>query len=271
MPAPTKAPKGFQTIRYEVAEGVATVTFDRQDVYNAFNDQMSAEVLDALKQAAKDQAVRCVVITGAGRAFCAGQDLGSRNVAGFDAELHLGDSVRDRYNPIIRLIRALDKPVIAAVNGVAAGAGCSIALACDLRLASTKASLVQAFVRIGAAPDTGASFFLPRLVGLGRATELLFTGDKIDAADAERWGLVNRVAEPDAFPALVKEWAERLAKGPTRAMALAKRALNKAMDGDLEETLAWEAQMQELAGRSDDYREGVSAFTEKRLPVYTGR
>lgn len=265
------ADAGFQTIRYEVAEGVGTITFDRQDVYNAFNDQMSAEVLEALKRAAKDAEVRCVVITGAGRAFCAGQDLGSRNVAGFDQELHLGDSVRQRYNPIIKLIRTMDKPVIAAVNGVAAGAGCSIALACDLRLASTKASLVQAFVRIGAAPDTGASFFLPRLVGLGRATELLFTGDKIDAADAERWGLVNRVAEPDAFPALVQEWAEKLAKGPTRAMALAKRALNKAMDSDLDQLLEWEAHMQELAGRSDDYREGVSAFTEKRLPVYTGK
>ncbi len=265
------ADKGFTSIRYEVAENVGTITFDRQDVYNAFNDQMSAELLEALKRAARDAEVRCVVITGAGRAFCAGQDLGSRNVAGFDQALHLGDSVRDRYNPIIRLIRTMEKPVIAAVNGVAAGAGCSIALACDLRLASTKASFVQAFVRIGAAPDTGASFFLPRLIGLGRATELLFTGDKLDAADAERWGLVNRVAEPDAFPALVKEWGEKLAKGPTRAMALAKRALNKAMDEDLDTVLGWEAQMQELAGRSDDYREGVSAFTEKRLPVYTGQ
>lgn len=264
------APKAYQTIRYELADGVATITFDRQDVYNAFNDAMSGEVLDALKRCAKDPEVRCVVITGAGRAFCAGQDLGSRNVAGFDQELHLGDSVRERYNPIIKLIRTIDKPVIAALNGVAAGAGCSIALACDLRLASTKASMVQAFVRIGAAPDTGASFFLPRLVGLGRATELLFTGDKIDAADAERWGLVNRVAEPDAFPALVAEWGQKLAKGPTRAIALAKRALNRAMDEDLDTVLGYEAHMQELAGRSVDYREGVSAFTEKRLPVYTG-
>jgi 2-(1,2-epoxy-1,2-dihydrophenyl)acetyl-CoA isomerase len=260
----------FSTIRYEVQEGVATVTFNRPEVFNAFNDTMSGEVLAALKQAAKDQAVRCVVITGSGKAFCAGQDLGSRNVADFDAELHLGDSVRERYNPIIRLIRALDKPVVAALNGVAAGAGCSMALACDLRLASTKASLIQAFVKIGAAPDSGASFFLPRLVGLGRASELLFLGDKLDAAEAERWGLVNRVAEPEAFPELVKTYTQRLAAAPTRAIALAKRALNKAMDSDLVSTLDHEAWMQELAGRSSDYREGVRAFTEKRAPVYTG-
>jgi 2-(1,2-epoxy-1,2-dihydrophenyl)acetyl-CoA isomerase len=261
----------YQTIRWEVANGVGTLTFDRPDVYNAFNDDMSAEVFAALKEAAKDPAVRCVVVTGAGRAFCAGQDLNSRNVAGFDTVLHLGDSVRDRYAPIVRLIRTMDKPVVAAVNGVAAGAGCSIALACDLRLASSKASFVQAFVRIGAAPDTGTSFFLPRLVGLGRAMELLFTGDKLDAEQAERYGLVNRVAEPEAFPAMVKELAERLAQGPTKAMALAKRAVNRALECDLDELLGYEADMQEIAGRSADYREGVSAFTEKRLPVYTGQ
>lgn len=260
----------FTTIRYEVSEAVATLTFNRPEVFNAFNDLMSEEVLAALKQAAKDENVRCVVITGTGKAFCAGQDLGSRNVADFDAELHLGDSVRERYNPIIRLIRTMDKPVIAALNGVAAGAGCSMALACDLRLASTRASLIQAFVKIGAAPDSGASFFLPRLVGLGRAAELLFLGDKLEAAEAERWGLVNRVAEPEAFEELVKAYAQRLAQAPTRAIALAKRALNKALDSDLDATLEHEAWMQELAGRSADYREGVRAFTEKRAPVYTG-
>lgn len=265
------AQSAFTTIRYDVAEGVATITFDRPEVFNAFNDTMSAEVLAALKQAAKDSTVRCIVITGAGKAFCAGQDLGSRNVADFAGTLHLGESVRERYNPIIRLIRALEKPVLCALNGVAAGAGCSIALACDLRVASSKASLVQAFVRIGAAPDSGASFFLPRLVGLGRATELLFLGDKLEAVEAERWGLVNRVAEPDAFPQLVAELAGRLAAAPTRAIALAKRALNKAMDEDLEATLTHEAHMQELAGRSADYREGVGAFLEKRPPHYVGR
>ncbi len=260
----------YTTIRWEVANGVGTLTFDRPDVYNSFNDEMSDEVRKALAAAAKDPAVRCVVITGAGRAFCAGQDLNSRNVAGFDTELHLGDSVRDRYAPIVHLIRTMDKPVLAAVNGVAAGAGCSIALACDLRVASTKASFVQAFVRIGAAPDTGTSFFLPRLVGLGRATEMLFLGDKIDAETAERYGLANRVAEPEDFPQVVQELAERLAAGPTKAMGLAKRALNRAMESSLEELLGYEAHMQEIAGRSADYREGVSAFTEKRTPVYTG-
>ena len=261
----------YTTIRYEIAEGVATVTLDRPEVFNAFNDTMSAEVLAALKAASRDAAVRCVVITGAGKAFCAGQDLGSRSVADFDATLHLGESVRERYNPIIRLIRTMEKPVLCALNGVAAGAGCSIALACDMRVASTKASLVQAFVKIGAAPDSGASFFLPRLVGLGRAAELLFLGDKLEAAEAERWGLVNRVALPEDLPALVAELAGRLAAAPTRAIALAKRALNKALDTDLEATLDHEAHMQELAGRTRDYREGVSAFTEKRQPVYTGQ
>ncbi|MEB3197190.1 MAG: enoyl-CoA hydratase-related protein [Candidatus Sericytochromatia bacterium] len=265
------AAKTYTTIRYTVADGVATLTLARPEVFNAFNDTMSAEVHDALKQAAKDAGVRCVVITGEGKAFCAGQDLGSRSVADFDATLHLGDSVRDRYNPIIQTIRTMEKPVVAALNGVAAGAGCSIALACDLRLASTKASLVQAFVKIGAAPDSGASFFLPRLVGLGRAAELLFLGDKLEAAEAERWGLVNRTAEPEAFADLVDAFAKRLAAAPTRAIALAKRALNRAMDTDLASTLAHEAQMQELAGRSVDYREGVSAFLEKRPPQYVGR
>ncbi len=263
-------PADYQTIRWQVVDGVGTLMFDRPDVYNSFNDQMSAEVLACLKAAARNGMVRCVVITGAGRAFCAGQDLGSRTVAGFDEQLHLGDSVRDRYNPIVALIRNMEKPVIAAVNGVAAGAGCSLALACDLRLASTKASFVQAFVRIGAAPDTGTSFFLPRLIGLGRATELLFTGDKLDAETAERWGLVNKLAEPEVFPDMVQEYAKKLAVGPTKAMSLAKRALNRAMDVDLETLLAYEAHGQEIAGRTGDYREGVSAFTEKRLPVYTG-
>jgi 2-(1,2-epoxy-1,2-dihydrophenyl)acetyl-CoA isomerase len=260
----------YKTIHWKLTSAVGTLTFDRKDVYNSFNDQMSDEVFAALTAAAKDAAVRCVVITGAGRAFCAGQDLNSRNVSGFETPLHLGDSVRDRYAPIVRLIRTMDKPVLAAVNGVAAGAGCSIALACDLRVVSTKGSFVQAFVRIGAAPDTGTSFFLPRLVGLGRATEMLFLGDKIDAVTAERYGLANRVAEPEAFDEVVKELAERLANGPTKAMALAKRALNRAMESDLDTVLGHEAHMQEIAGRSEDYREGVSAFTEKRPPVYTG-
>lgn len=261
----------YSTIRWERTGAVGTLTFDRQDVYNSFNDEMSDEVYKALLAAAKDPEVRCVVITGAGRAFCAGQDLNSRNVAGFDQELHLGDSVRDRYAPIVRLIRTMEKPVLAAVNGVAAGAGCSIALACDMRVASSKASFVQAFVRIGAAPDTGTSFFLPRLVGLGRATEMLFLGDKVDAETAFAYGLANRVAEPETFAQVVQELAERLANGPTKAMALAKRALNLALESDLDTLLGHEAHMQEIAGRSADYREGVSAFTEKRLPVYTGK
>lgn len=261
----------FSTLDYVVADAVATLTFNRPEVFNAFDDTMSEEVLAALKQADRDENVRCIVITGTGKAFCAGQDLGSRAVADFDAELHLGESVRNRYNPIIRLIRTTDKPVVAALNGVAAGAGCSMALACDLRLASTRASLIQAFVKIGAAPDSGASFFLPRLVGLGRAAELLFLGDKLEAAEAEKWGLVNRVAEPEDFAELVRQYAQRLAQAPTRAIALAKRALNKSLDSDLGATLEHEALMQELAGRSADYREGVRAFTEKRAPVYTGK
>lgn len=261
----------FETIRYAVEAGVATITFARPQVYNAFDDAMSAEVLQALQAAAKDPLVRAVVVTGEGKAFCAGQDLGARNVAGFGTALHLGDSVRERYSPIIRLIREMEKPVIAVLNGVAAGAGCAIALACDMRLASTRASLVQAFVKIGAAPDSGTSFFLPRLIGLGRATELLFTGEPVGAEQAERWGLVNRVFAPEALEAESVAFVRRLAAGPTKAMGLAKRALNRAMESDLATLLAHEAHMQEIAGRTDDYKEGVSAFTEKRPAAYTGR
>lgn len=261
----------YETIRYAVEAGVGTLTLNRPEVYNAFNDQMSAEVLQALRAAAKDPEVRVLVITGEGKAFCSGQDLGARNVADFEGELHLGESVRRRYMPIVQALRAMPKPVLAAVNGVAAGAGSALALACDLRIASTRASFVQAFVRIGAAPDSGTAYFLPRLVGAARAAELLFLGDKLEAEKAEAWGLVNAAVPPEAFPEVVAAWAKRLAEAPTFAVGLAKRAMAKGQELDLDGLMDFEADMQELAGRSSDYAEGVRAFTEKRPPAYTGR
>jgi 2-(1,2-epoxy-1,2-dihydrophenyl)acetyl-CoA isomerase len=253
----------YETILWDIKAGVGTLTLNRPEVYNSFNDAMSFEVQAALKEAGRDSGVRCVVLTGAGKAFCSGQDLGGR-YDNSDEVLHLGDSVRQRYNPIILALRGLNKPVIAAVNGVAAGAGCALALACDLRVASSKASFIQAFVRIGAAPDSGATFFLPRLVGLGRAAEMLYLGEKVGAEQACNWGLVNRVVEPDALMAYVEAMVLQLVAGPTAAIALAKRALNQALASDLETLLAYEAHMQEIAGQGAEFREGVAAFMEKR-------
>ena len=257
----------YETIIYEKQNGVATITLNRPQSLNAFIPQMNQEVLQALKESERDQEVRCVMVTGAGRAFCAGQDLKGRTP---EQKGSLGASLREKYNPMIRQIRQMETIVIAAVNGVAAGAGCNFALACDLRLASEEAKFIQSFVRVSLAPDSGGSFILPRLVGLSKAMELLLLGDTLDAKEAQRIGLVARVFPGAEFAASARSIAEQVARAP-RGIGLIKRAVNHANLTNLESDLEYEAQLQEIAGRSADYDEGVKAFLEKRTPLFTGK
>lgn len=257
----------YETILYDKQNGVATLTLNRPQALNAFVPQMNKEVMAALKDGERDKEVRCFMITGGGRAFCAGQDLKGRTP---EQKGSLGASLREKYNPMIRQIRQMEKIVIAAVNGVAAGAGCNFALACDLRVASEDAKFIQSFVRVGLAPDSGGSFILTRLVGLSKAMELLLLGDTVDAMEAQRIGLVARVFPNAEFAARAREIAERVAGAP-RGIGLIKRAVNHANLPALESDLEYEAHLQEIAGRSADYDEGVRAFLEKRAPVFTGK
>ncbi len=258
----------YETLLIDDANGVRTITLNRPESLNAFDETLKGELIAALRAAAEDAAVRCLVITGAGRAFCAGQDLRDRADGG---DYALAETLRRDYNPMILTIRTMEKPVIAAVNGVAAGAGCSLALACDLRVAADKASFIQAFVRIGLIPDSGATFFLPRLVGFGKALELAITGDPLDAETARNLGLVANVVPGEALMSATMELAGRLAQAPTRAIGLTKRAMNAALTLDLEEALNQEADLQDLAGHTGDFAEGVAAFMEKRRATFTGR
>lgn len=255
------------TILTAAADGVLTITFNRPDALNAFTVEMKEGLLAAFKDAARNRDVRVVILTGAGRAFSAGQDLKER--AGPDVN-DLGSELRTRYNPIILAMRRLEKPVIGAINGVAAGAGMSVAIACDILIASDKASFMEAFGRVGLVPDTGSSWFLPRLVGPAKAAEMMFTADSVDAATAERIGLVNRVVEADSLMAEAHALAARLAQAAPIALALTKRALNRALNSTLEDALEFEAQLQSIAGRSADHKEGVAAFVEKRPANFKG-
>ncbi|HEX7221858.1 MAG TPA: enoyl-CoA hydratase-related protein [Candidatus Limnocylindrales bacterium] len=254
-------------LRVETVGAVTTLTLDRADSLNSLTLGLKSELLQALKSAGRDRAVRAVVITGAGRAFCAGQDLRERMEP--DAA-PLAVELRQRYNPIIIAMRRLEKPIVAAVNGVAAGAGASLAFACDIRLAAPEASFLLAFGRVGLVPDSGATWFLPRLVGTAKALEIALTSEPLSAADAERFGLVARIVPADGLLAEAQALAERLAAGAPRAIALTKRALNRAWDATLEEQLEYEADLQGLAGASADHAEGVAAFVEKRRPAFTG-
>lgn len=255
------------TIVTSIADGVLTITLNRPDALNAFTVDMKEGLLAAFKDAARNKDVRVVILTGAGRAFSAGQDLKER--AGPDVN-DLGTELRQRYNPIILAMRRLEKPVIGAINGVAAGAGISIAIACDILIASDKASFMEAFGRVGLVPDTGSSWFLPRLVGPARAAEMMFTADSVDAASAERIGLVNRVVAADALMDEAHALAARLATAAPIALALAKRALNRALNSTLDDALEFEAQLQSIAGRSADHKEGVAAFVDKRPAKFKG-
>ena len=257
----------YETLLSDTQDGVRILTLNRPVVLNALNARACEELLDALREAERIQEVRCVLLTGSGRAFCAGADLRDHS----PGESSLGEILRTRFNRIILQMRTVEKPVVAAINGVAAGAGCNLALAADLRLASDRASFLQAFTRVGLIPDSGGTWLLPRLVGLGRALELMLLAEPIDAATAERVGLVNRVVPHDDLMAHAMEVAGRLAKGPTRAYGLVKRGVEHNLTVNLREALEYEALLQEVAGRTEDHREGVAAFLEKRPASYSGR
>lgn len=258
----------YSTLLLETREAVASITMNRPQVYNAFNDEMSYELQDALKQVAKNEEVRVVVLTGAGKAFCSGQDLKADGVAG---KRQLGDALHKRYNPIIRVIRNMPKPVLCKLNGVAAGAGCSLALACDCIIASEQATLIEVFVNIGLVLDSGSSYFLSRSLPYQKAFEWATKATKITAQEALQWGLVNKVVKPEELDNTMAEEALFYANAPTKTIGLIKKMLNKGMQAPLEAMLAYEAYCQEIAGRSADHREGVAAFLEKRAPHFTGK
>ncbi len=268
----TATETAFETLTVETSDRVCTITLNRPEVFNAFNDAMTFELQDALKQVARDTEVGVIVLTGAGKAFCSGQDLGalkSKYTPGYIPEF--GKDLDKRYNPIVERIFNMDKPVIASINGVAAGAGCSLALACDIRIASDKASLIEVFINVALIPDSGSTYTLPRLVGLGKAKELCFTGDKVDAAEALRLGLVNRVVSPEELAAETQAMAQKLARLPAHGIALTKRLLNQSFDNDLKTQLQAESFAQDTAGKTEDHVEGVMAFLEKRKPEFKGK
>lgn len=259
----------YETILYEISDGVAAITLNRPDKLNAFNDVMIQETTDAFKQAGRDDAVRCVTITGAGRGFSSGQDL--KDVQDRGDEFSIGDHLRRGYNRLIRRMVSLEKPIVGGINGVAAGAGCSVAVACDLRIASDQAAFIQVFSKVGLVPDSGSTWLLPRLIGYARAYEMAVTADKVPAEKALQWGLVNEVVPADQLGEITSAWARRLAQGPTLAYGLTKRAMMRSWDVSLEEALEYEAMLQDVAAQSEDYEEGVQAFLEKRSPQYEGR
>lgn len=257
----------YNTILLEKANGVGTITLNRPDVYNAINDEISFELQAALKDVTKDPEVRVVVFTAAGeKAFCSGQDL----KADRGEEIDFQKSLKQRYNPIVKLMRNMPKPIICRLNGVAAGAGCSFALASDIIVAADHSSLIEVFVNIGLVLDSGSSYFLPRLVGTQKAFELATTGRKVKAKEALELGMVSKVVPLAELDAAVKEYTDFYATAPTKAIGLMKKMLNKSGNANLEEMLEYEMYAQTIAGASKDYTEGVTAFKEKRRPMFVG-
>jgi 2-(1,2-epoxy-1,2-dihydrophenyl)acetyl-CoA isomerase len=254
-------------VEHDDATGVSTITLNRPEALNSLTVPMKLALLAAFETVAARDATRAVILTGAGRAFCAGQDLRERLEP--DAA-PLGEEVRERYNPIVRAMTGLDKPIVAAVNGVAAGAGASLAMAADIRIAAETATFALAFGRVGLVPDSGATWLLPRLIGLTRAMDMALLNEPVTAPDAVRLGLISRVVPAEQLLGAARELAERLAAGAPRAIALTKRALSAAWDGDLDAALEREAELQDEAGRTNDHAEGMAAFLEKRPPRFTG-
>ena len=252
------------------ADGVATITLNRPDILNSFNAEMAHALRDAITGIAGDDSVRAVLLTGAGRAFCAGQDL-AEAMPKEGVLPDLGDFVRTSWNPVVLAIRTLEKPVICAVNGTAAGAGANLAFACDIVFAATTATFIQSFAKIGVIPDSGGTFILPRLVGLHRATALTMLCEKVGAEQALAWGLVYKVVDPAELMTAAFATATHLATQPTRALGLIKRGFNHSLGVDLAAQLDYEEELQREAGESADYAEGVKAFLEKRKPNFTGR
>lgn len=253
-------------IKFSVEDSVGRITLNRPDTLNSFNRQMAKEMQDAMDICASDKNIRAVYITGEGRAFCAGQDLQEA----ISSETKIGDIVRNTYNPIIRKIRNIEKPVVCAVNGVAAGAGANIAFACDITFAAESALFIQSFANIGLIPDSGGTFFLPRLAGLQRAAAMSMLAEKIKAQQAMEFGLIWKVFADDKLHEEALGIAKKLASMPTKGLGLTKRLFNNGLFNDLETQLMMEEQIQQEAGNSNDYKEGVKAFLEKRKPVFKG-
>lgn len=248
-------------------DGVATIKFNRPDKFNSFNQKLAFAVQNALDDCEKDDSVRAIVLTGEGKAFCAGQDLAEATDPNGPP---LQSIVGKHYNPIIERIRAIEKPIIAAVNGVAAGAGANIALACDIVIAKKSAKFIQAFSAIGLIPDSGGTFFLPRLVGTQKALALMMTGDKVGADEAEAMNMIYKSVEDDDFDEYIENFASKIAQMPTKGFGLTKRAVNASFNNTLTEQLALEEQLQAQAGQSNDFKEGTKAFLEKRKPNFKG-
>jgi len=261
----------YENILFDITDGIATLTLNRPDKLNSFTQAMHDEVRHALHRVGADKSVRVLVLTGAGRGFCAGQDLSDRAVEPGARPVDLGDSVEKNYAPLVLALRALPMPVICAVNGVAAGAGANIALACDIVLATKSASFVEVFCKLGLIPDTGGTYFLPRLVGNARAMGLAMLGDKLSAEKAEAWGLIWKAIPDEDFVAEIQAMARHFASAPTKGLAFTKQALYASPHNTLQQQLALECGMMSELGRSDDYREGVAAFMEKRAPQFQGK
>ena len=255
-------------IQFEKIDAIGKITLNRPEKYNSLVREMALALQDTLKNCANDDSIRCILITGAGKAFCAGQDL---KEATDSKETEIDQIVREHYNPIIKKIRGIEKPVIAVVNGVAAGAGANLALACDIVVASQSANFIQAFIKIGLIPDSGGTYFLPRLIGFPIATALMMTGESVSAEKAEQMGMIYAVFKDDEFELKSLELAKSISEMPTKGLGYTKKLLNYSLNNSLDDQLNLEAETQALSAKSEDHKEGIQAFLRKRSPIFTGK